>query len=421
MFLLLTSFISGIITVLTPCVLPLLPIILGGSVLEKDNKNKYIIIISLILSIVLFTLILKFFSIFINVSEDFWRNISAFLIIFLGISFIFPEILLKLKIYTFFNKLGNNINKLSRDENFVKRFSFTKNALTGIALGPIFSSCSPTYFLILAVVLPASFGLGIIYLFAYSLGVGLMLLFISLTSEKLLSKINIIIEKNMYKKIVAGLFIFTGISIFFGIDTKIQESLPFPKFLESAEAKILNSKKVKSEKTKILETKTTENKMVSKTNYPDLGVANELTGIVGYINVKENTTLKEILAKNKVVMLEFWTYSCINCKRTLPYVNSWYEKYHDKGFEIVGVHTPEFAFEKVKENIIKNAKSLGIKFPIFMDNNYTTWNAYNNQYWPMRILIIPKADGTNQIIYTHAGEGDYENNESIIKQIIEAK
>jgi thiol-disulfide isomerase/thioredoxin len=121
-------------------------------------------------------------------------------------------------------------------------------------------------------------------------------------------------------------------------------------------------------------------------------------------------------------MLEFWTYSCINCKRTLPYVNKWYEKYNKKGFEIVGVHTPEFAFEKVKSNVLKNSKKMGIKFPIFMDNNYATWNAYQNQYWPMRILIIPKKDKdgqiVGQIIYQHAGEGDYENNEAIIKQAL---
>lgn len=157
-----------------------------------------------------------------------------------------------------------------------------------------------------------------------------------------------------------------------------------------------------------------QNNLVEKTEFDNLGQAKELSGIVGYVNTPDGTTLQSILKKNKVVLFEFWTFECINCKRTLPHLNDWYAKYHDQGLEIVGVHTPEFAYEKNYDNVVQATKDLGVKFPVFMDNNYSTWNSYNNQYWPMRFLILP----TGQIIYQHAGEGDYEGTEELIKQII---
>lgn len=160
---------------------------------------------------------------------------------------------------------------------------------------------------------------------------------------------------------------------------------------------------------------TMRNDLKEKTEFENLGQAKELSGIVGYVNTTDGTTLQSILKKNKIVLFEFWTFECINCKRTLPYLNDWYSKYHDQGLEIVGVHTPEFAYEKNYDNVVQATKDLGVKFPVFMDNNYSTWNSYNNQYWPMRFLILP----TGQIIYQHAGEGDYEQTENLIKQVLQ--
>jgi thiol-disulfide isomerase/thioredoxin len=114
------------------------------------------------------------------------------------------------------------------------------------------------------------------------------------------------------------------------------------------------------------------------------------------------------------VLVDFWTYSCINCLRTLPHLESWYSTYHSKGLVIIGVHTPEFAFEHVASNVKAAVKRLGIKYPVMQDNNYATWNAYSNQYWPAEYLI----DRTGHVRHYHFGESSYPETESLIRQLL---
>ncbi|MCP6719304.1 MAG: redoxin domain-containing protein [Patescibacteria group bacterium] len=118
--------------------------------------------------------------------------------------------------------------------------------------------------------------------------------------------------------------------------------------------------------------------------------------------------------KGKVVLVDFWTYSCINCLRTLPYLRKWWDKYKDKRFLLIGVHTPEFEFEKDPKNVEKAIKELEIKWPIVMDNDYVNWNNFSNQYWPAKYL----ADKEGNIVYTHFGEGGYAETEGKIQQLI---
>ncbi|PIN84828.1 MAG: thiol-disulfide isomerase [Candidatus Diapherotrites archaeon CG11_big_fil_rev_8_21_14_0_20_37_9] len=144
-------------------------------------------------------------------------------------------------------------------------------------------------------------------------------------------------------------------------------------------------------------------------------IAPELQSIEGYINVDESLTLESL--KGKVVLLDFWTYSCINCIRTLPYLNDWYEKYADKGFVIVGVHAPEFEFEKDYINVKEAVEKYGVKFPVVQDNGFSTWRAYNNHYWPHKFLI----DADGYIRYDHIGEGSYEETEAKIVELLNEK
>jgi thiol-disulfide isomerase/thioredoxin len=123
-------------------------------------------------------------------------------------------------------------------------------------------------------------------------------------------------------------------------------------------------------------------------------------------------TLQQL--RGKVVLVDFWTYSCINCIRTLPYLKDWYAKYHDKGFEIIGVHSPEFEFEKKASNVSKAIADFEIKYPVMQDNDFKTWKAYSNQYWPAKYLI----DKNGTIRYTHFGEGEYDKTEEIIQDLL---
>lgn len=152
-------------------------------------------------------------------------------------------------------------------------------------------------------------------------------------------------------------------------------------------------------------------------------LAHELVNPNGFINsdsvVGANRapfTLQSLIGK-KIILVDFWTYSCINCQRTTPYLNAWYAKYRAEGLEIVGVHTPEFDFEKKYENVAAAVIKLGIKYPVVQDNDYATWSAYRNQYWPHKYLI----DIDGYIVYDHIGEGGYAETEAAIQMLLQEK
>ena len=144
--------------------------------------------------------------------------------------------------------------------------------------------------------------------------------------------------------------------------------------------------------------------------------AKELVSPDGYINTPDNLTLSSLIGK-KVILLDFWTYSCINCQRTLPYLESWYTKYEDQGLVIIGVHTPEFDFEKNYDNVLAAVKQWNITYPVVQDNERQTWQAYNNRYWPRKYLI----DIDGFIVYDHIGEGGYQETEQEIQRALKER
>lgn len=143
--------------------------------------------------------------------------------------------------------------------------------------------------------------------------------------------------------------------------------------------------------------------------------AKEIVNPSGFINT-DRITISEFIRK-KVILVDFWTYSCINCQRTFPYLNAWYEKYKDKGLLIVGIHTPEFRFEKKYENVQAAVKKFGLKYPVVLDNDYDTWRAYGNRYWPRKYLINIHGN----IVYDHIGEGAYEETEKKIQDLLDER
>src|SRR3989344_5825680 len=140
--------------------------------------------------------------------------------------------------------------------------------------------------------------------------------------------------------------------------------------------------------------------------------AKELIGAGRFINT-EPFRLRDQIGK-KVILIDFWTYSCINCQRTPPYLNSWWDKYNDKGLLIVGVHTPEFEFEKNYDNLLRAVQKFEIEYPVVQDNSYSIWRSYRNQYWPRKYLI----DIDGYIVYDHIGEGAYEETEMKIQELL---
>ncbi|MBB1595372.1 thioredoxin family protein [Achromobacter sp. UMC46] len=139
--------------------------------------------------------------------------------------------------------------------------------------------------------------------------------------------------------------------------------------------------------------------------------APEFTGIENWLNSPPLTVASQ---RGKVVLVDFWTYTCINCIRTLPYVTNWHQKYKDQGLVVVGVHTPEFPFERSTANVQKALERFKITYPVAQDNRYATWEAYSNQYWPAVYLI----DKQGQIVYRHFGEGNYAETEAEIQRLL---
>ncbi len=142
--------------------------------------------------------------------------------------------------------------------------------------------------------------------------------------------------------------------------------------------------------------------------------APEFTGIDNWLN-SQPLTLQQL--RGKVVLVDFWTYSCINCIHTLPHVENWYGKYKDQGLTVIGVHTPEYPFERDTKNVKSAIARFGIRYPVAQDNSYATWNAWGNEYWPAVYLI----DRHGHVVYSHFGEGDYEQTEAAIQHALADK
>lgn len=387
MLLLLGSFIAGILTVLAPCVLALLPVIIGGSVSgdTRDKKRPIIIAVSLAISLFLFTILLKFTTLFIDVPPQTFTYVSAGIIIGLGLLMLFPSVYARV-----IARLGieqKAVGGLSK--GFQNKNPYAGPIIIGAALGPVFSSCSPVYAYIIATILPVNFGLALANIIAYILGLSIVLLLIGYFGQRFVNKIKFASNpRGIFQRTLAILFILVGILIATGYDKRLQAwvSTNTPFNFDSLSSKLLPKAET-------------------------LGKAPELKGINAWIN-SEPLTIAEL--KGRVVMVDFWTYSCINCIRNNPYLIEWYNKYKDEGFVVIGVHAPEFAFEKVTANVEKAVRDQKIPYPVALDNDFSTWAAYNNRSWPASYLI----DAEGNVRHVHEGEGDYEAQEQRIRQLL---
>lgn len=216
---------AGVLTVLAPCILPLLPVIIGGSILRSEEDNKtakwrpLVIAVSLALSVIVFTLLLKASTALLGVPQEVWRFVAGTIVLLLGINFLFPNAWILLMA-----RFGLETGTNSLLTKSAKKAGFTGDILTGAALGPVFSSCSPTYAFIVAAVLPTSFIEGLSYLIAYAAGLALILLIIGYAGQSVVHKLGWLANPNSwFKRIIGSLFIVVAISIMFGWDKDAQE------------------------------------------------------------------------------------------------------------------------------------------------------------------------------------------------------
>lgn len=394
--LLILSFVAGVLTVLAPCVLPLLPIIVGGSVGGGTSlKRALTVTASLAVSVIAFTLLIKASTLLITIPQSAWQWVSGIIIIFFGLISVFPKFWENLP---FLSRLSAGSNQIL-STGYSKQ-SFWGDVIVGASLGPVFSTCSPTYFLVLAAVLPQSFVLGFIYLVAYALGLSLALLGVAYVGQKILDRVGVAANPHgMFKKIIGVLFICVGLAIITGFDKTLQTKILDAGFFDVTKIE------------QVLLTYVPQDGEVTTSSGRIL--APEISTPDGFVNTDGKPLTLESL-RGKVVLLDIWTFSCINCQRTIPRLKELHAKYKDKGLVIVGLHTPEFAFEHVLSNVERAVKDFGIEYPVVLDNDYSTWNAYGNRYWPRKYLIDPEG----YIIYDHIGEGGYEETERAVQEAL---
>ncbi|MEJ0073407.1 MAG: redoxin family protein [Candidatus Saccharibacteria bacterium] len=404
MLLLIISLLAGVLTILAPCVLPVLPVIIGGSIgaTAKERARPYIIAASLAVSLILFTLLLKVSTLLVGLSPAVLTDISGALVIALGLVSMAPEL---------WDKLIITLNWQAASQRFLGKGERNKDKyigpiLVGVALGPVFASCSPTYAFILASVLPHSFLSGLIYLVAYSLGLVLTLLGVSLLGRKYISRFPWALDTHsLFRRIIGLVFVLVGLVIITGHETSVEtwvaNHLPFD---ETRVERVLLAKQHGSSPLRTLLSNT------SPLNVQP-SPAPEFQGLTSWIN-SPPLTMSQL--RGKVVLVDFWTYSCINCIRSIPYVEKWYQAYEKNGLVVVGVNTPEFAFEHNPGNVRTAVAKDGITYPVALDNNDDTWNAYSNDSWPADYLV----DKSGNIRYVSKGEGDYGKTERAIQALL---
>jgi cytochrome c biogenesis protein CcdA/thiol-disulfide isomerase/thioredoxin len=388
------GFIAGFVTAISPCVLPVLPILLAGG---ASGRQPVRIVAGLVASFTVFTLFASWILSRLGLPQDFLRNLAIVLLFVTAATLLFPRAALLLeRPLNFFSRL--------RPHNVGGGFVF------GATLGLVFVPCAgPVLATISVVAAKDNVGIRAILLtLAYAIGAAVPMLAIAFGGREAATSLR---RHAASVRTASGILIAAvALGLVFHLDDHLAQLTPgYTSFFQN---KVEDSSTAKRELAKVRGGGAALAAVKGTSGLPDYGVAPPLHVDGSWINSPPLTLSK---LRGKVVLIDFWTYSCINCLRTLPHLKAWYAAYHSKGLVIIGVHTPEFAFEHVTSNVRGAVARLGIKYPVMQDNDYKTWDNYANEYWPAEYLI----DRTGHIRHTHFGEGEYSTTEGLIRQLID--
>lgn len=412
LILVLFAFLAGIVTILSPCILPILPIVLTSS-LGGGKKRPIGIVIGFVLSFTILTLTLSAIVRATGLSADALRVVAVIVIAFFGLTMLIPNSQAAME--ELFAKLSSFMPK-----SLASKSGLSGGLLIGLSLGVLWTPCvGPILASVIALAATSTVtATTVLIMLAYSVGTAIPMFLILIGGRKLLTKVPAL-QKNgaRIQKIFGIIMILTAVAIALGLDRRFQTYVVtvFPQYgtgLTSIDAQPavqsnLDSLKPSSQQTQTVKKPSPLQDFLT----PDYGPAHDFTGGTTWLN---SPALKLADLKGKVVLVDFWTYTCINCIRTLPYVTAWYDKYKDQGLVVIGVHTPEFEFEHNTNNVKNAIAQFKIHYPVVQDNDYNIWNAYSNQYWPAEYFI----DAQGKIRKQHFGEGEYEENEKFIQQLL---
>ncbi len=373
------SFLEGLALIASPCILPVLPLVLSASV-EGGRKRPFGIILGFVIAFTLFALLSRKLVMALNIDLD---TIKYGSLIFLTI---FGLILFSEKLSEWFSSITQKFADKGNNLTLGAKEGFCSGILIGMLIGLVWTPCAgPILAAILVQVIRQESDLQALFLIsAFAFGAGVPMLIISLTGRKILSQLGFFTRHAELLRKSFGVIILLAVAV-------IASGFDFTSLNTKKDSAQLNHDGII--------------KAITPYSTP------EFAGIESWIN--SNPLTMENL-KGKVVLIDFWTYSCINCVRTLPYITEWDKKYRDKGLVIIGIHAPEFEFEKNEENVKAAIAAHNIKYPVALDNKLDTWTNFKNKYWPAHYLINQEG----QVVYTHFGEGAYNVTENNIRFLL---
>ncbi len=395
LILLAIGFLAGVVTAVSPCVLPVLPILLAAG---ASGRKPLRIVAGLVASFTVFTLFAAWLLDQLGLPDDFLRNAAIVLLFVMAATLLIPRV-------------GQLIERPLAVFSRFRPDGVGGGFFLGVTLGLVFVPCAgPVLATVTVVAANNSVGLRAILLtLAYAAGAALPMLLIARGGQEAAGRLRRHAEA--VRMISGALIAAVAFALVFHFDDNLATLTPgYTSFLQN---KIEDNSTAKRELSKVRGGGQAL-AAIGKTpagSLPNYGVAPPLHAGGAWINTKPLTLAS---LRGKVVLVDFWTYSCINCLRTLPHLKAWYAAYHKKGLVIIGVHTPEFAFEHVTSNVRAAVKRLGIPYPVMQDNDYKTWDNYANEYWPAEYLI----DKQGHVRHTHFGEGEYPQTEALIRRLL---
>jgi cytochrome c biogenesis protein CcdA/thiol-disulfide isomerase/thioredoxin len=386
------AFVAGVVTALSPCVLPVLPIVLAGGA-TGGHRRPFAVVAGLVVSFTVFSLTAATLLTALGLPDDLLRNLAIAVVVIVGLGLLWPRL---------GDLLGRPFYALAR-----RRPGDTGGGFVlGLSLGLLFTPCAgPVIAAVATVAATQELTLSAFAItLAYGLGAGLVLLGFALAARRGLDLAGARAHAPAIRRALGAAVLAVAVLMVLGVDKKLQTRVPeYTRALQGLE----ESAAAQGE----LEDLVGAPALAEEQQLDDFGVAPEFQAIEGWIN-SEPLTMAAL--RGKVVMIDFWTYSCINCLRTLPHLTAWDEAYRDDGLVIVGVHTPEFAFEREAGNVRRSVSDHGITYPVALDPDFGTWEAWQNRYWPAKYFV----DRRGHIRYAHFGEGDYEESERVIRQLL---
>jgi len=433
--LVLIGLLSGIVTGLSPCILPVLPAVLATSAIppglvdpstgvqpKPDRRRPFIVIAGLVTSFAVFTLIGASLLAALGLPADLLRNIGIAAMILVGIGFLIPAV---------GHLLERPFARFSRVGPRRSGSAFLFGATFGLAFvpcaGPVLATIT-----VLAATNQVQSGL-IVLTVAFSIGVALPLLAFALAGQQMATRITSVRTRMpLVRRITGAVLVVTALAVFFGFADQVQRLVPG--YVTAAQSQIednavarealgtLNGPAAAAPGTAPVPVDSTglgramsfDECEKNADQLANCGPARDFVGIQAWLNTPGGKALSLEALRGRVVLVDFWTYSCINCQRTLPYLAAWDAKYRDKGLTIVGVHSPEFAFEHEVGNVEDQAGKLGVTYPIAIDNDFRTWRAYDQRFWPAHYLI----DKSGTVRQVHYGEGSYDQTEVLIRKLL---